>query len=201
MPTWREETERYRERVETIARWPTQGLKAIPKVPPVPLPHSPGEESWVATIVAITSVGMFTAARSNAASFSLLWREGQFMSISLPARLVFELWGAVRYGRGILDEMAANKAADAQLLDRCCKLSRGMMEGSRLPWGAASDLRPIHVSKFIESLKGDDSSNKGVYLFLTESSHPCNNSLTFRYLMTASGGNWSNKVFSKEAHE
>ncbi|MFC2071213.1 hypothetical protein ACFLUU_00635 [Chloroflexota bacterium] len=132
------------------------------------------------------------------ASFCTLFKKGLFTTISLPARLIYELWGAIHLAAKVIIDMRGSGDVDTAM-----KMSRRLVLGARskvnLPWGGEADQKSIHVMEFIRSLADTNPRAAQDYDFLCESCHPSYLRLTIWSLSGSVIGNWANEKFRTEA--
>jgi hypothetical protein len=140
-----------------------------------------------------------TSADQAVATFLNLWRSGLFTTISLPARLAYELWGAAHFAWQTLVRMHESGKVDTALAT-----SQRLVLGARsevlLPWGGATDEKSIHVMDFVRSLADIYPPAEDTYDFLCESCHPSYLRLTTWSLAGPPLQNWTNEKFRQHAH-
>lgn len=199
MERWKEETSRYRgrltqlpERLPDLSYW-------RPRLPDIPLTYTPSPEGNTAVVLSMFACGCMGFTVEALTGFIELWTKGLFATVSLHARLIMELWGAIHYAQHTLQEMEYPERL-ATCLSRTARLTLGARSEVTLPWGSRADLESIHVMDFIRSLTEVHSDAKTTYGFLCESCHPSFLRLTTWSLTGPNLDNWSNQKFRQEAH-
>ena len=143
--------------------------------------------------------GCLSFADQAVTAFLDLWRNGLFATISLPARLIYELWGAAYFAGNTLTQMEDREKIEACLL-RTQRLTVGARSEVELPWDGTTDVASIHVMDFIRSLSSTYPEAKKTYDFLCESCHPSYLRLTTWSLVGPLHDNWSNVKFREQSH-
>jgi hypothetical protein len=196
---WREETHQYEETIKRIKIWMPNVSELVNRLPTIPLNYTPSEEGTVAIQVSLLVLNDMAFANQAVDAFMALWEKGIFATISLPTRLIYELWGAVHYARQTIVQM--HKTGNVpKALEKSKRLTLGARSEVQLPWGGITQEKSINVMDFIDSLQDDEPQAKKIYNFLCESCHPSFLRLTMWSLMGPHYGNWSNKRFSEHAH-
>jgi len=132
-------------------------------------------------------------------TFLTLWRNGLFTTISLPARLMYELWGATHFAGQTLAQMQDSSKIE-QALRRTQRLTIGARSEVELPWGSITDERSIHVMDFVRSLTDAYPQAEDTYAYLCESCHPSYLRLMTWLMAGPPLQNWTNKKFRESAH-
>lgn len=199
MELWEEESSRYQERLTRIEEWRPDLHYLTERLPNIPLGYSPSLQGTVAVNLSLYVLGCMAFADQAAVAFLNLWRHGQFASISLPVRLIYELWGATHFARQVLVEMQ-----NSQGIDRALATTRRLTLGARsevqLPWGGTTNERSIHVLDLVRSLADLNPMAEHDYDFLCESCHPSYLRLTTWSLSGPIVHNWTNEKFREQAH-
>lgn len=199
MDLWERETSRYHKRLNRLIDWKPDLSGFAEGLPSIPLDYSPSEKGSVSLQLSLYVLGCVQVCDQAVASFSTLFRKGLFTTISLPARLIYELWGATHYATKVIIKM--QKSGD---VTTAMKMSRRLTLGARsdvdLPWGGQTDEKSVHVMEFIRSLSDTNSRADQDYDFLCESCHPSYLRLTIWSLSGPVIGNWANEKFRTGAH-
>lgn len=144
MDLWERETSRYQQRLTRIEDWQPNLLHLIERLPDIPLNYSPSNQGTVAIQCSLYVLGCMTFAKHASATFLKLWQDGLFVTISLPARLIYELWGAAHFARQTLVQMQDSGDID-KALTKTLRLALGSRSEVRLPWGGTTSEKSIHV--------------------------------------------------------
>jgi hypothetical protein len=197
---WEQELSVYRDRLTQVQKWRPDLSRLVERLPEIPLNYLPSTEGAVALQISLFVVsGCVAHAGGAAAAFSILWRNGLLATISLPARLVLELWGAAHFARQTLEQM--ERSGDAhRALQTSQRLLVGVRSDVQLPWGGFSEQKSIHVMEFVRSLADVYPEAEGTYDFLCESCHPSFLRLTSWSLAGPALQNWENETFRQSAH-
>ena len=200
MELWEQELSAYNERLAQVEMWRPDLSRLVDRLPVVPLEYVPSAEGLAALNTSLFVVtGCVAPALQGALAFSILWREGLFGTISLPARFLLELWGAAHFARQTLGRM--EESGDVRVaLRRIQRLVLGARSEVRLPWGGLSGEKSIHVMDFVRSLADVYPGVEGTYDFLCESCHPSLLRLMTWSLVGSVYDNWTNERFRAEAH-
>jgi len=159
----------------------------------------PSTQGSVAIQLSLFVLGGMTFADQATTAFLTLWRNGIFTTISLPARLMYELWGAAHYARHTIEEM--HDSGEVQTpLEKTKRLLLGVRSEVQLPWGGTSDETSIHVMDFVRSLVDTYPQAEETYGFLCESCHPSYLRLTTWSLAGPPLHNWTNEKFREHGH-
>ena len=201
MEAWEKEITIYNERLDKIGQWFPDLSNFRGKIPHIPLSYEPSEEGLVALQASLyIYIGCMPFANQAVQSFIMLWRSGIFTTISLPVRLIYELWGASNYCLNVF-----LKAIDSDDWAVASSKIQRLMLGARsevpLPWGGNTVEKSIHVMDFIRSLSPIESEAERIYDFLCESCHPSYLRLTIWSLAAPPIQNWENERFRKHVHE
>jgi hypothetical protein len=199
MELWEEETSRYRERLTRVGEWRPDLSYLIERVPNVPLDYSPSIQGIVAVNLSLYVLGCMSFADQATVAFFNLWGNGMFATISLPARLIYELWGATHFARETLVQMQDSGDID-KALARTQRLTLGARSEVQLPWGGTTSERVIHVMDLVRSLVGLYPQAEHDYDFLCESCHPSYLRLTTWTLSGPIVSNWANDKFREQVH-
>jgi len=199
MKLWEEETSRYHERLTRLEEWRPNLLYLTEKLPPIPLDYDPSIHGMVAINLSLYVLGCMAFADQAAAAFLKLWQQGLFASISLPARLIYELWGATHFAQQTLLEMRDCGDID-RILARTRRLTFGARSEVQLPWGGTTSERSVHVLDLVRSLSNLHPTAEHDYDFLCESCHPSYLRLTTWSLSGPMIYNWTNEKFREHAH-
>lgn len=140
-----------------------------------------------------------TFADQAATAFLTLWRNGMFTIISLPTRLMYELWGATHFASQTLAQIQ-NSGKVEQALAKSQRLMIGARSEVQLPWGDTTNERSIHVMDLVRSLTDIYPQAEDTYDFLCESCHPSYLRLTTWSLAGPLLHNWTNEKFRESAH-
>lgn len=199
MEPWEEETFRYHNRLKRVLNWKPNLSSLIEKLPDIPLSYMPSTQGSVAIQLSLLVLGYVNFADQAIAAFLTLWRNGRFTTISLPARLMYELWGAAHYARHTIEEM--HDSGEVQTpLEKTKRLMLGVRSEVQLPWGGFSDEKSIHVMDFVRSLVDIYPQAEETYGFLCESCHPSHLRLTTWLMAGHPLQNWTNEKFREHAH-
>jgi len=159
----------------------------------------PSTQGSVAIQLSLFVLGGMTFADQATTAFLTLCRNGIFTTISLPARLMYELWGAAHYARHTIEEM--HDSGEVQTpLEKTKRLLLGVRSEVQLPWGGTSDETSIHVMDFVRSLVDTYPQAEETYGFLCESCHPSYLRLTTWSLAGPPLHNWTNEKFREHGH-
>lgn len=199
MELWGEETARYSERLRRIGNWQPNLSALIERLPDIPLNYSPSLQGMVAVQLSLFVLGCTTFTAQAAAAFLNLWRDGLFTTISLPARLMYELWGAAHFARLTLEQMQ-DSGNVGEAAERSQRLSLGARSEVQLPWGGITSEKSIHVMGFVRSLADIYPQAEDTYDFLCESCHPSYLRLTTWSIAGPFLHNWTNEKFREQGH-
>jgi len=203
MEDWKKEISQYDDRIEKIKFWCPDISSLIDKIPKIPLDYTPSKEGLVSIRVAIFGInGCIIPTHFTIATLINLLENGLLVTMSLPIRLTYEIWGASRYAHEEILLRMLNTKNVHKALERTDKLITGSRSEVNLPWGGKSDKQSIHVNDFIRALIDVHPQANGDYDFLCESCHPSFLMTTYWSMM---GGpiihNWSNQNFHNHAHQ
>ncbi|MFC2004321.1 hypothetical protein ACFLUK_02125 [Chloroflexota bacterium] len=199
MELWEEETSRYHERLTQVKNWIPNLSHLIERMPDIPLTYTPSTQGIIAINLSLFVLGCMTFANQAATTFLILWRSGIFTTISLPARLMYELWGAAHFAGQTLTQMQDSGKVE-QALAKSRRLTIGARSEVQLPWGGTSDERSIHVMDLVRSLTDIYPQAEDTYGFLCESCHPSNLRLMTWSMAGPPLQNWTNKKFRDHGH-
>ena len=122
------------------------------------------------------------------------WRKGDFVSVPLITRILFEYWGAIEFAAETMRTYQSGKAPNS--VERVGRLLSGTKFPFWFKWiDNHSPSAPIHVMDMIRVLETTHQIAKNDYDFLCESCHP--NYLQHRFLLRASsdGLQWSGMIW------
>lgn len=199
MELWEEETSRYNERLMWIRSWLPDLSNLYERLPDIPLSYSPSSQGIVAINLVLFVLGCMTFTDQAVTAFLNLWRNGLFTTISLPARLMYELWGATHFARHTLVQMYDSGKVD-KALAIVQRLTLGARSEVQLPWGGTATESSIHVMDFVRSLADIYPQAENTYDFLCESCHPSYLRLTTWLLAGPPLHNWTNEKFREQGH-
>lgn len=199
MELWEEETSQYHERLTRVREWRPDLSYLIERLPNIPLDYSPSIQGIVAVNLSLYVLGCVAFADQATSAFLKLWGDGLFAIVSLPARLIYELWGGTHFAWQTLVQMQ-----DSGDIDRALANTRRLTLGARsevqLPWGGTTNERAVHVMDLMRSLADLHPQADHDYGFLCESCHPSYLRLTTWSLSGPILGNWTNEKFREQAH-
>lgn len=199
MELWEEETSRYQKRLTQIENWKPDLSSLIGRLPDIPLSYIPSTQGVIAINLLLFVLGCMTFADQAVTAFLALWRNGMFTTISLPARLMCELWGATHFAGQTLTQMQ-DSGKVKQVLARSQRLMLGARSEVQLPWGGTTRERSIHVMDLVRSLADICPQAEDTYNFLCESCHPSYLRLTTWSLAGSPLHNWANEKFGEQGH-
>lgn len=199
MEPWEEETSRYHKRLTQVLNWKPALSSLIERLPDIPLSYKPSTQGSVAIQLSLLVLGYVNFADQAIAAFLTLWRTGRFTTISLPARLIYELWGATHFTRKTLAHMQISGEVE-KALAKTKRLVIGVRSEVQLPWGGFSDEKSIHVMDFVRSLTDIYPQAEETYGFLCESCHPSHLRLTTWLMAGPPLQNWTNEKFREHGH-
>jgi hypothetical protein len=199
MELWKEETSRYIERLAHVAEWRPDLSNLVERLPDIPLSYDPSPHGNVAILLSMFVLGCTNFADQAITAFLKLWGNGLFATISLPARLMYELWGATHHARHTIEEMHNSSEVHTPLA-KTRRLLLGVRSEVQFPWGGISDETSIHVMDFVRSLADAYPQAEETYAFLCESCHPSYLRLTTWSLAGPPLQNWTNEKFREHGH-
>ncbi len=199
MERWEEETSRYHKRLSRVENWKPNLSGLIERLPDIPLSYTPSTQGHIAINISSFVLFSMSLADQAATTFLTLWRNGLFTTISLPVRLMYELWGAAHFAGQTLAQMQDSGKVE-QALARTQRLMLGARSEVQLPWGGTTNEKSIHVMDFVRSLTDIYSQAEDTYDFLCESCHPSYLRLTTWSLAGPPLQNWTNEKFRESAH-
>ena len=97
MELWEKETRKYQKRLKGFEQWRPDISHLFKRLPDIPLDYAPSNQGSVGIKLSLYVLGCLGFADQATAAFLKLWGSGLFTTISLPARLVYELWGATHF--------------------------------------------------------------------------------------------------------
>lgn len=202
MEEWEKEIIQYNSRIEQIKSWKPKISSLTDKLPSMPLESIKSKEYLIFIRVALFATsGCFTPTKYTISTLTSLWEKGLLVTMSLPIRLTYEIWGASRYAhKEILLKMLKTKDVD-KALERTEKLTTGSRSEVQLPWGGESEKPSIHCHDYIRSLTDINANAENDYDFLCESCHPSFLMATYWSMMGPYFNNWSNPHFRDHAHK
>jgi hypothetical protein len=139
-----------------------------------------------------------TVATELSEAFVLLWNNGLFNAVTLPIRMIYEIWGSVHYAHNIFKGMNDNFEVTQSKTTRLITGSRSNIE---LPWGGTSNITSVHILDFIRSLNDICPEAEENYNYLCEACHPNFIRHAELQIMGPKINNWDNKNFQKNAHK
>jgi len=185
----KEEARQYEKTIEQIKNWKPDVSNLTKKLPDVPLNYKPNKEGLIAIRLSLLVLNDMYFTSQAVDAFVNLWRKGLFSTISLPVRLIYELWGAIHYALQTMLEM--KKSGDtSNAFEKSDSLTLGARSEVELPWGGLTDVPYINVMDFIRSLKESNPYAEDNYKFLCESCHPSFLRLTTWSQMGPRYNNW-----------
>jgi hypothetical protein len=196
---WQQETSKYNERLNRIQEWQPDLSVLVSRLPNIPLSYTPTPEGAVALQVSMfTAAGCIPFTYNSVAALLNLWHAGLFTMISLPGRLMYELWGSAHFAYQILSKM--HKSGNTQsALSKSHQLMVGARSSLEVPWGEISSVKSIHVLDFVRSLADVYQEAENTYSFLCESCHPSYTQLMYWAMVGPPTANWSNPKFREKA--
>ena len=199
MTNWRSETTRFAARLDAIdARLPDLSA-SLQDLPGGPFKTLGTSTEWLYYQCCLSVVLANNSTSELAESFKERWKSGCFLSASLCARLLVEMWGVVEFAdAGILDKFEATKDLDAAAV-RVTRLNMGAKGDIPLPWGDPTGFEPIHAMEFVRAIRQNEVDAIEEYNSLCNASHP--SFLQHSYLLMAGKtyDNWGNKTFAEYA--
>ena len=200
MDEWETELLRYKNMLDSFQKWEPDLAAFVRRLPNIPLNYAPTSEGIVALQVSLFVVaGCLPVSSQAVAAFQNLWQARLLNIISLPARLIYELWGGVHYARHILIQMRKSSDVSVALL-KSQRLVTGVHSQVELPWGGTSTDKCINVMEFVRSLSNVYPETEDSYAFLCESCHPSFLRHSTWSLACPPQPNWSNPKFREHAH-
>jgi hypothetical protein len=201
MENWQEHTGRYVDRVALLQDPLVSLRKALHPLPNAPLDFQPSRKGLICYQLCAAVIGSDRTAKELCSSIEDQWRLGRFLTVSISARLLIEIWGAVEFLRQeVLEKL--EQTGNIDVAERkIAKFLHGSKSDIPLPWGGFSDEDPIHVMDMVRKSETAAPGALGDYEFLCDASHPCH--LQHTYLMFAgqSHDNWSNRKFAEYGHQ
>ena len=199
MERWEDETYQYHKRLTSLRGWRPDLSHLIERLPDIPLDYTPSMQGVVGVNLSLYVLGCMTFADQATVAFLKLWGDGLFATISLPARLIYELWGATHFAWQTLVQMQ-DSGDVPRALARTQRLTLGARSEVQLPWGGTTSEKAIHVMDLIRLLVDVHPRADHDYTFLCESCHPSYLRLTSWSLSGPIVGNWANEKFRQQAH-
>ena len=200
MDEWDRELSQYAGVLNGFKEWEPSLSTLIQRLPDIPLNYTPTSEGIVAVQVSLFMVaGCLPMSQQAVAGFINLWQAGLMNIISLPARLIYEVWGGVHYARHILSQMRTSGDVKGALL-KSQKLTLGARSDVELPWGGLSTDISVNVRDFVRFLSDVYPETEDSYGFLCESCHPSFLRHSMWSLTCPPLPNWSNPRFREQAH-
>ena len=191
----------YQDRMNQIDKWnPIIDANLINCLPTIPLSYEPSPKELEAIRISLYVLSSAPVVLEFSKAFVFLWREHLFNTLSLPARQIFEMWGAVHYSYRLLNEIDdPNKIGMISI--KTNRLMLGARSEVELPWGGLTEEKSINIMDFIRSLKDIYPEAEETYGFLCESCHPS----FIRQMDWSLAGprisNWSNRNFNRKGHD
>lgn len=199
MELWEQETYQYHKRLTSLREWRPDLSHLIKRLPDIPLDYTPSIQGVVGVNLSLYVLGCMAFTNQATVAFLKLWGDGLFATISLPARLIYELWGATHFAWQTLVQMQ-DSGDVARALARTQRLTLGARSEVQLPWGGTTSEKAVHVMDLIRSLADLNPQADDDYAFLCESCHPSYLRLTSWSLSGPILGNWANEKFRQQAH-
>jgi hypothetical protein len=190
----------YQDRINQIDKWrPIIDSNLINCLPSIPLSYEPSPRGLEAIRVSLYVLNSAPIVLEFSKAFVFLWRKHLFNALSLPARQIFEMWGAAHYSCQLL-----NGIDDPDKIGIISIKINNLMLGARseveLPWGGLTKEKSTNVMDFIRSLKDVHPKAEETYGFLCESCHPS----FIRQMQWSLAGprisNWRNQNFNRIGH-
>lgn len=181
-----------------VENWKPDLSDLTARLPDIPLSYDPGIQGLAAINLSLFVLGCRAFADQATKTFLTLWRNGMFTTISLPARLIYELWGATHFARQTAAQM--QDSDEIETLARIQRLLMGARSEVQLPWGGTTNTTSIHVMDFVRSLADTDPQAEETYDFLCESCHPSYLRLTTWSLAGPPLQSWTNEKFRGQGH-
>lgn len=190
----------YQDRINRINRWkPIEDTNLINCLPPIPLNYEPSPKGFEAVRISLYILSSAPVILEASKAFVILWRKQLFNAISLPARQIYEIWGAAHYSYLLLSEID-NLNEIGKVGIRTNRLLLGARSDVELPWGGFAGEKSINVMEFIRSLKDINPEAEETYGFLCESCHPSFIRLMDWSLAGPRSSNWDNENFNRKGH-
>jgi hypothetical protein len=125
----------YQDRINQIDKWkPTIDANLINCLPTIPLSYEPSPKGLEAVEISLYVLNSAPVVLEFSKAFVFLWRKHLFNTLSLPARQIFEMWGAAHYSFRLLNEIddPDNIGIISININRLMLGARSEVE---LPWG------------------------------------------------------------------
>ncbi|WP_333593978.1 hypothetical protein [Anaerospora hongkongensis] len=200
MKRFMKEKEKYDDRVDKLPFLIPIDNKLETLLPEIPLRYIPAPTELAAINLSLFVIWSLPIVAQSVNSFSILWKKNLFSTITLPIRLIYELWGGINYAKQTLIQMHTTMD-----IEKVRIVGSQLLLGSRsnlyFPGGEKIDVAPIHVMEFIRSIEKEYPEIKKIYGFLSESCHPNFLRLSNWTFMGPSVENWSNPLFSYNSHK
>lgn len=199
--TWREETARYKLRLDAAVAVDAAATNALSSYwPGVFWPESqPPPEAAIASRLATYAVNLFAMACQVRSIVRDQWLAGLFLVVPLNTRFVLEAWGAIHFARLTLDRLVQEGDLKREE-QRTNRLTFGARSQVRLPWGGIADMQSFNVLEFVRGLTDVRPDAEELYNFLSEASHP-NMIQNFYFQMAGPPiSNWDNQAFNNHGH-
>lgn len=186
------------QRVDALHFYDDEIDALVAALPPIPLTYGPSNAGLIALNLAFHNIGTLRVANEAVLSFRTLWLSGLITGVALPARLLFELWGAACYAED-LTIMLADQGRHSTAFDRSAEL----FLGSRYPVpqfsGDIVDIPSIHVMDMVRAIRRVRPDATDTYSFLSEACHPNYLQQTYFWMAGPIGDNWGNDRFRSYA--
>lgn len=170
---WASEVAKYDDRIAELEKWnpaPPEELKKVLKGYHLDYTNYP--KASIALRLALFSRQMLRSSAEQVAAFIVLWKAGLLGAITMPARMLIELWGASLFAKTVLEKLERTDDIE-KAFDKIDRLIIGSRSDIDLPWGGKSEVKSYSVQYFIDRLIEDvDASWEQTYAFLCESCHP-----------------------------
>lgn len=157
------------------------------------------DSEWINFQCCLAMISLGRSSTELIDTFQFTWKNGSFLSASLCARLLLEIWGAADYTRFNVLEKFRQNGDLSTATSKVTRLNLGAKGDVPLPWGGAASEEPIHVMDFVRSIRCDQIDVESEYEWLCNASHP---SLLQHFYFSMAGSwydNWSNAVFAEHA--
>jgi len=161
----------FQSRVDRIKQWDPPVRELFDKLPEIPLNYTPKDDELAAINLGLFIGNTSLVATRTSSVFTSLWENNHFITISLHARFLYELWGATYYASNTFLRMEQTGDTEAALMV-LQRLTTGTRYSIELPWGGLSNFKSLHVLDLIRELDNTHPKASDVYNYLCESCHP-----------------------------
>ena len=198
---WKSEIKKYDKKIDMIINWSPNFSEKIKQLPEIPLTYTPSVKGHIALNIALfTTSGCFFIAQKATKAFYILWKTTSFSMISLPVRLIYEIFGASYFAHKLLTKMQEGGNIE-KIKEKTQKLTLGTRSDVEFPWPNTPKIKSFNIMDFIRSLEEIDCEAESKYAFLCESCHPSFWRLTTWNLAGPPLANWDNPTFKKKGHK